>query len=107
MVIIRENAEAQANEAHGILQVSGVKYSWKKTGDKVKVYDIFVGAKKLRPQKTYVIASIDYVIGNHERYFKMVPGKTKGSTLMSDMIIEAIKEKGDITSKVEGRINGQ
>ncbi len=107
MNIIMENAEAQANETHGILQVSGMKYSWKKTGGKVKVHDIVVGSKKLRPEKTYVIASIDYVIGNHERYFKMAPGKTEGSILFSDLIIEAINEKGDITSKVEGRINGQ
>lgn len=107
MNIIRENADAQANETHGILQVSGVKYSWKKTDDAVKVYGVFVGAKKLKPEKTYVIASIDYVIGNHERYFKMVPENPEGSILLSDLIIEAISEKGDITSRVEGRINGQ
>jgi len=104
MKIVQENADAQANETHGILQISGLKYKWKWDGDKAVIYDIFIDGRPIKSNSSYKIASVDYVISGYDRYLKMVPGQTEGSQLVSDIIIEEIKEKRDIRSGIEGRI---
>jgi 2',3'-cyclic-nucleotide 2'-phosphodiesterase (5'-nucleotidase family) len=98
MKIVQENA------THGILQVSGLKYKWKWNDDKAVIYDVFVNGKPVKNDKSYKIASVDYVIGGYDRYLKIIPSETVGSLLISDMIVEAIKEKRDIKSGIEGRI---
>ena len=105
--IVNENATAQSRETHGILQISGLSYSWRAQNGGVKVSRVMVGKKQLDPNKTYSVSTLDYVISNGDKYLMMQPQNVNGSILFSDLIIESVKEKGDIISRVEGRINLQ
>jgi 2',3'-cyclic-nucleotide 2'-phosphodiesterase (5'-nucleotidase family) len=104
--ILTENARAQGLETHGILQVSGVSYSWKTKGDDVALVKVRVGGQKVKKDRTYKIASIDYVNVNHDRYYKYEPtGLNNTGVLLSDLIIKAVKNAKSINAKVEGRIS--
>ena len=105
MKIIQENANAEGLRTHGILQVSGLKYSWRKNGDKVEVVKALVGGKKIDNNKIYKIASIDYVNGNADQYYSITPGNLHNTgMLLADVATEAIKKAKTIDSRTEGRI---
>jgi 5'-nucleotidase/UDP-sugar diphosphatase len=105
MTILTENARAEGLKTHGILQVSGVTYSWKKQGGDVKLVEVKVGGEKLKKDKIYKIAGIDYVNSNFERYYKIQPKDLKNTGMeISNIIIEDVKRAKIINAKVEGRI---
>jgi 5'-nucleotidase/UDP-sugar diphosphatase len=105
LTIVQENARAQGLGTHGILQVSGLSYTWRKQGNDVTVEKVMVGGKPLDENKTYKIASIDYVDGNSDLYYKITPVDVNDTgLLLSDVIIDAVKKAGTIDSKIEGRI---
>lgn len=105
MKIIQENANAQGLRTHGILQVSGIKYGWHKNGDKVEVVKALVGGKKIDKNKTYKIASIDYVNGNADQYYTITPSNLHNTgMLLSDVAIAAVKKAGTIDLHKESRI---
>jgi 5'-nucleotidase/UDP-sugar diphosphatase len=103
--IFVENATAEGVQTHGILQLSGASYTWSKTGEKITIEQALVGGKKLIDDKVYKVASIDYVNGNFERYYKFKPENLSNTgILLSDMAIDAVKKAGTIDSKIENRI---
>ena len=105
LTILEENARAQGLETHGILQVSGVSYTWRKKGNDVVLDKAMVGGKLIDKNKTYKIASIDYVNSNMDLYYKITLNNINNTGIMlSDMIIDAVKQAGTIDSKIEGRI---
>jgi 2',3'-cyclic-nucleotide 2'-phosphodiesterase (5'-nucleotidase family) len=98
-----ENEAGSAN--HGALQISGAKYAFKMEDGKTKIIKATVGGQKLDPAKTYKVTTIDYVISNQDKYLHFEPQNVSSTeTLMSDMIIETIKNAGTIDSKIEGNI---
>jgi 2',3'-cyclic-nucleotide 2'-phosphodiesterase (5'-nucleotidase family) len=98
-----ENEAGSGN--HGALQISGAKYAFKMEDGKTIIVESSVGGQKLDPVKTYKVTTIDYVISNKNKYLHFDPQNITGTeTLMSDMIIEAIKKAGVIDSKIEGNI---
>jgi 2',3'-cyclic-nucleotide 2'-phosphodiesterase/3'-nucleotidase len=63
------------------------------------------GGRKLDLAKNYKVTTIDYVILNKDKYLHFNPRNIQSTeTLMSDMIIEAIKNAKIIDSKLEGNI---
>ncbi|MCD6161360.1 MAG: 5'-nucleotidase C-terminal domain-containing protein [candidate division Zixibacteria bacterium] len=105
MTTIMKNAEAQAEQNREILQVSGLRYSWKLDDGWVQLSSSSIGGKAIDFQKVYKVAALDYVIGNHDKYLGFKPDKVVNTNiLISDMLIEAVKEAGEIDSKIEGRI---
>jgi len=105
MTILTENARAEGLKTHGILQVSGVTYSWKMQGDDVKLVEVKVDGKKLKVDRIYKIAGIDYVNANHARYYKIEPRELNNTGLeISNIVVEAVKKAKSINAKVEGRI---
>ncbi len=104
--IFASNADAEAGErSYGSLQISGATYAYRMENGTPILSDLKVGGKRLDPNKTYRIATIDYVIANADKYFKMTPTNVKETNrLLSDLIVECIKEAGVIDSRVEGRI---
>ena len=105
LTIVQENARAQGLQTHGILQVSGLSYTWRKQGNDVTVEKVMVGGKPLDENKTYKIASIDYVDGNSDLYYKITPADVNDTgLLLSDVITDAVKNAGTIDSKIQGRI---
>jgi 2',3'-cyclic-nucleotide 2'-phosphodiesterase (5'-nucleotidase family) len=105
MIILGENARAQLHETHGILQLSGVTYAWRKQADDVALKDVKVGGRNIDLNKTYKIASIDYVNSNHARYYTFKPDTTQNTGLIiTDLIAAVVKNAGTIDSKVHNRI---
>lgn len=105
MTTIMGNAEAQAEQNREILQVSGLKYSWKLEDGWVQLSGLSVGGKAIELKKVYTAAALDYVIGNYDKYLGFKPEKVVNTNiLISDMLVEAVKEAGEIDSRIEGRI---
>jgi len=104
--IFAANADAEAGErSYGSLQISGASYAYEIRNGKPIVGEMKIGGKRLDPKKIYRIATIDYVISNADKYFKITPSNIKETNLLlSDLIVECIKEAKVIDSKVEGRI---
>lgn len=98
-----ENEAGSAN--HGALQISGAKYAFRMKDGKTEIVEALVGGKKLDPVKSYKVTTIDYVILNKDKYLHFDPRNIQGTeTLMSDMVIEAIKQAKVIDAKIEGNI---
>jgi 2',3'-cyclic-nucleotide 2'-phosphodiesterase (5'-nucleotidase family) len=92
-------------QSHGALEVSGVSYTYKYENGRGTMIKTAIGGQVIDPQKKYKVATIDYIIDNADKYFGFVPINVKKTNLLlSDVIIEAIKEAGTIDSKTDGRI---
>lgn len=104
--IFEANADAEAGErSFGSLQISGASYVYEMKDGRPIISEMKVGGKPINPSKTYRIATIDYVISNADKYLKITPKNvTESNQLLSDLIVQCIKEVGTIDSKVEGRI---
>ncbi|MBD3168048.1 MAG: hypothetical protein GF307_01100 [candidate division Zixibacteria bacterium] len=91
--ILHENAKAAACETHGTLQLSGVKYAWRKVAGDAEIVNVSVNGKALKKDRIYKIATVDYVVLNQDKYFNIQPGELENSgTLLSDMITEYIRK---------------
>jgi 2',3'-cyclic-nucleotide 2'-phosphodiesterase (5'-nucleotidase family) len=105
--IMETNARAAAFESHGILQVSGIRYGYRRTGDTVELLDPTVGGRPVDPEATYRGATVDYVaVGNGERYFGFVPDDPESSGVkIADVILDAVEAApAAIDARVDGRM---
>jgi len=61
--IIQQNADAGVSGVHGILQVSGVRYSYRPTadGEAAELVEVLVDGKAIVADEEYVVAMPDYV----------------------------------------------
>ena len=106
MTIIHNNAKAQADQSREVLQVSGIEYSWKIDNGAVNIVKATVGGKPLDPKKVYKVSSLDYVVLNYQKYFGFKPENVvSANVIIYDLLIEAVKESGEIDSRIEHRIN--
>ncbi|MFH1681905.1 MAG: bifunctional UDP-sugar hydrolase/5'-nucleotidase [Candidatus Eisenbacteria bacterium] len=100
------NAIAEAEETHGILQVSGLTYSWWQSPEGIKIHTAMVGGKPVDPAKSYKVASVDFVVeSNADRYLGFVPKdlESLGVTLTS-RVMDAAARLGTIDRPLEDRI---
>ena len=103
--MIQQNARAAANNSFGILQVSGIRYQWKKQGDDVKILSVTIKGEAVQEDRKYRGASVDYVLANADKYF--AAGDIRYTNLympLSGVVINSIKQKETINSSIEGRI---
>lgn len=106
MKILEQNAAASADQSFGILQISGVKYRWSRDdqGNAV-IIKATIGGENIDPDKTYKVATVDYVLANDGKYFGMKINEfTNTYVPIADVIIKTIEEKGKINSQIEGRM---
>jgi len=80
--IVLHNARAAARKAHGILQVGGVRYRWKKTGTEEKpdaeILKLEVNGKPLDREKTYVVATTVFIASEQApKYLSVEPKNRK------------------------------
>ncbi|PYG89571.1 2',3'-cyclic-nucleotide 2'-phosphodiesterase (5'-nucleotidase family) [Ruminiclostridium sufflavum DSM 19573] len=92
----------------GFMQVSGIKFSFdasKPAGERVVSVKTLDG-KELDKDKTYKVATNDYLYNGGDGYEEMVDAKLlyKGE-LLKDVLAKYIKEKGTVSPKEEGRIS--
>jgi 5'-nucleotidase / UDP-sugar diphosphatase len=105
--IIQQNADASISKEHGILQVSGITYSFRKApdGECAILAEALVGGKPIVDTNHYTMAIPDYVAMMADVYLNIdVPPVVDEGMTLTDVAIEAIKKAGTVSSSVEGRI---
>ena len=105
--IVQQNANAGVTGKHGILQVSGVRYVYRKAedGESAEVTDIKVGGEDLDLKQTYTVAMPDFVATMNDVYLQveLPPVDDLGVTL-STVVVKAVEKEGTVSARVEGRI---
>jgi len=106
MDLIRNNAQAAATQSNGILQVSGLHYKYYVLKDgSITISDAKISGNNIEPEKTYLGATVDYVITNAERYLSFNPVEVTDLMMpLTDVVMKMIEQQELIASKVEGRI---
>jgi len=100
------NARALANQAGGLLQVSGIRYRWRRgpAGD-VVIESAEVGGRPVKKERIYRVASPDYSVTHSDRYFGFEPKNVESLYVaVSKVIMDAAREAGIIDPKVDGRM---
>lgn len=104
--IARHNAAAEATEDHGILQVSGLEYSWSPAPDGADLSVVLVGGQPVDPEARYTVATVDFIAQSQpEKYLGFVPDNVDmlGSAL-APVIMEAAARLGTIETPRSDRI---
>ena len=104
--LIRENARASTKHSHGILQVSGIRYSFKINNGEAKIVSARINGKRIDPKKIYKGVSVDFVVhGQADKYFGFEPSNVQSTGLLiSDVLMDYILKHPQVVSRVEGRI---
>ena len=102
------NAAAAAFKQHGILQLSGMNYTFGVASlDRVEIVRARVGGKAVDPTGIYTGVTVDFVLGHAEKYLGFVPQEQEGlGIVLSDVIINYILEHSQIGPPSEGRMKG-
>ena len=103
--LIQNNAEASAFHKHGILQISGLKYEWKKEKNKIIIVNALIKNQKIDQNKIYTGATVDFVVSNANKYLGFEPKQVKNLMMpLAEVVMKKIEQQWEIKSKVEGRI---
>jgi 2',3'-cyclic-nucleotide 2'-phosphodiesterase (5'-nucleotidase family) len=96
-----------AFKEHGVVEMSGMRISYRMRGNEVDTMLCEIGGKSLEADRTYTVASVDYVaVDQHERYLGFQPqGVHDTGQLLSDFIMAQVQSTREpIVSQVEGRL---
>ncbi len=88
-------------------QISGLAFSFDPSlPPDSRIRDISIQGKKLRPDKIYLLATLDFIVkrGGEDGYSMLEKKAFKSHRLLTDIIIEEIKRSGAISPKTDGRI---
>ena len=105
--VVQNNADASVTRDHGIMQVSGLAYSFRENPDGAGalVEEILVGGLPLAADRTYEVAMPDYVANMKDIYLGIdLPPYRETGVELADAILAAVRKAGRIDSAVEGRI---
>jgi 2',3'-cyclic-nucleotide 2'-phosphodiesterase (5'-nucleotidase family) len=108
LTLIETNAKAALRQEPGILQISGLSYSFRiDKGGAVKVLSSAINGQPIDPARTYTGASVDFVIyGQAEKYFGFsVTSSESTGLLLSDAVIDYILAHPQVDSRIDGRIS--
>ena len=105
-----ETSVGRVEEKQGrFMQVSGMTlvYDPKAPAGK-RVVEIKIGGQPLDPNKTYKVATNEYVAGGGDGFEVLKKGKQmideSAAKLMASQVIDYVAAKGSVSPKVEGRI---
>jgi 2',3'-cyclic-nucleotide 2'-phosphodiesterase (5'-nucleotidase family) len=109
---LEQNANATVAQAYGVLQLSGVRYEFKRTGSKTaSVSSASIGSDPVDPKKTYRCAAIDFLaVDQHEKYFgkdTTISKLARTGILMTKVAEDYVRDqgqKGPIKIDVDGRM---
>jgi 2',3'-cyclic-nucleotide 2'-phosphodiesterase (5'-nucleotidase family) len=89
-----EQARAQRLHTHGVLEMSGMSVEFSAHDSSVMIRNVRVGGKPLDDNRTYHVASIDYVaLSQWDRYLGFEPRAVEATgELLSDVVIEEIAQ---------------
>ena len=108
MSLLETNAQAAISSSHSILQMSGMRYSFRKNQNgKAEIVDATIGGKTIELHKKYTGATVDFVLDSHAMHymgFEPVENNATG-ILLSDLVVEYISDKKEINPGIDNRIN--
>ncbi|MBU1702728.1 MAG: bifunctional metallophosphatase/5'-nucleotidase [Candidatus Eisenbacteria bacterium] len=107
MTMIRHNAQGQAFQTSGILQVSGLSYSFRSTADGgVEIINAMVNGKPIKPKQTYTGISVDFVvISQAENYLRFKPSNVVNlGYKLNELAVQAVRDAGILGEDVQGRM---
>lgn len=107
LTLCRINGRASLFQEHGGLQVSGIKYGFRKIGkSNFDIIESLINGQPIDPKGFYTGATIDYmVIDNANKYMGFKPQEiTVTEQILSDMIIKYIQKHPQVSSKIENRM---
>lgn len=105
--IVQQNADAAVGRKHGILQVSGISYTYRKApdGESAEVQEILVGGQPLKAGGVYTVAMPDYVAMMADVYLSIeLPATEDLGVTLATVAVAAVEESGKIDTEIEGRI---
>ncbi len=108
LTLIRNNARAMIDHSYGILQVSGLGFTYRKGADgSVEIVSATIGGKPVDPKARYTGATVDFVMGHAENYFNFVPQSAyETGYLISDLVINYIIENPHVSRPENQRMIG-
>ena len=100
------NAKAEAEGTHGILQISGLEYSWTRKDGDIEIFVALVNGLPVDPAKEYKVTSVDYVaVSQPDKYLGFEPGEMEYmSGTLTTQVMEAVEKLGKIDPPGTGRI---
>jgi len=105
--VCAHNALSQLTRRHGILQLSGIRYRWRRVGDqKVALVEVQVGGKPLDDKQIYKIATNDYVAFSQPmKYLGLTPGRrTVRGGVVAGAVAAEIQRLGVVEARLENRM---
>ncbi len=105
-----ENGVSQVEKGAGRFpQVSGMTFAFDPTAPAgSRVSEVMAGGAALDPDKLYLLATNDYVLGGGDGYGALGGGRViidgGNGNLMANDVIDYVAKAGKVSAKVEGRI---
>lgn len=109
LATLENGVSAVEDTAGRFPQVSGLRYTYdaaNEPGDRVT--EVTVGNAPLDLDKTYTVATNDYIYGGGDGYEALTRGNAiidpSGAVLLASVVMDYIEEKGEVAPKIEARI---
>lgn len=105
-----ENGVSEVEDKAGRFpQVSGMTFTYDAAAPAgSRIVEVEVAGEPLDPNRTYTVATNDYVFSGGDGYEALSRGKAlidaSGATLMASMVMDYIAAQGEVAPAVEGRI---
>jgi 5'-nucleotidase/UDP-sugar diphosphatase len=106
LALARSNAQGQAGGEEGVVQISGLRYRWRRSASGEAVVEaVEVGGKPVEKARTYLVAGPDYTLAHYDRFLGFEPkGVRSLGVTVTEIVIDAVREAGVIESGVDGRM---
>ncbi|MBN1826924.1 MAG: bifunctional metallophosphatase/5'-nucleotidase [Candidatus Eisenbacteria bacterium] len=100
------NARAEAEQSHGIVQISGIEYSYATDEKGTTLHRVTVGGEPVDLGRIYSVASVDYLaVSQPEKYLGFLPGETHPFPgTLTTQVTAAVEKLGRIDPPREDRI---
>jgi 2',3'-cyclic-nucleotide 2'-phosphodiesterase (5'-nucleotidase family) len=105
--IVQQNADNSVSRKHGILQVSGIRYTYRKApgGETAEVQEILIGGQHLKAGGVYRVAMPDFVAMMAEVYLNVdLPATTDLGVTLAAVVVAEVEKSGQINANIDGRI---
>ncbi len=105
-----ENGVSRVDEGDGrFAQVSGLEFIWNpEIPAGLRVHEVLVGGQALDLEATYTVATNDFMASGGDGYSMLrdaeVVVPAEAGPLLSNLVIDYIEERGNVSPLVEGRI---
>ncbi|MBI4575329.1 MAG: bifunctional metallophosphatase/5'-nucleotidase [Planctomycetes bacterium] len=106
LALARHNASASARESHGVLQLSGLSYRWRRVDGAAEVLDARVGGKPVDPAATYLCATNSFIVEQAAKYMGFLPAGVKelGQGVTEVFVAAVTGAEGPIQATTDGRL---